>query len=177
MLHGDFDSVERRGRELPGDFYWMPLLQVTRLEILGRVQAAWELVPEVGVAEVQFASQVRGARARLRLNLGDEFGARRELEIWAEELRWEDGPVGAEPGFAEIDECLPALGDESLVRRIYDFLLGWEPMRISRTSARSFDRIRGAHALRLERLEAELVGPGRDLARLDAAGRQYSKRS
>ncbi len=28
-----------------------------------------------------------------------------------------------------------------------------------------------------ERLEAELEGIGRDLVRLDAAGRQYSKRS
>ena len=58
--------------------------------------------------------------------------------------------VWAEYSLAEVDEALPALGDEDVVREVYERLRGWTAMRIGRISGRGFDHIRGALALRLD---------------------------
>ncbi len=52
--------------------------------------------------------------------------------------------------FAEVDECLPALGDDDLVAEVYEEMRSWEASRLAGVSPRGVDRIRGALALRLD---------------------------
>ena len=58
-------------------------------------------------------------------------------------------------GIGAIDECLPALGDDSLVTDVYQRIVGgrWPDVRCSETNGRGFDHIRGALALRLNEVD------------------------
>ena len=87
-------------------------------------------------------SLVHGLRARILYHAGDEPGARAELARWAEAgIGWPH----------EIDECLPALGDDALLRREYDALTTGNVarVRVSALSVMPLDHQRGALALRL----------------------------
>ena len=51
-----------------------------------------------------------------------------------------------------IDECLPALGGQALVEQMYTLTLAWTGVRVA-TTGRGLDHVRGALALRLDRLD------------------------
>ncbi len=58
-------------------------------------------------------------------------------------------------GIGAIDECLPALGDGSLVTEVYERIVGgrWPDVRCSASNGRGFDHMRGALALRLSKVD------------------------
>jgi predicted ATPase len=102
------------------------------------------------VARLQ-AGRMYGALARMRFLAADEPGARAALDAWVTGYRATPRftSMMREASVAEIDECLPALGVGSLVAEVYEEIKGWMQIRFGATSARGFDHIRGALALRL----------------------------
>jgi DNA-binding CsgD family transcriptional regulator len=164
-LLGEFD-------ELAGDHFIPRMVRAGRLEAAGRVESAVTMLPErprdAGVPP-EFVPAVLGARARVLRNAGDEDAARQEMAAWA--AAFHGGEVAAFyrwVALAEIDECLPALGDDDLVAAVYEEMRAWEPIRLSGISPRAVDQIRGALALRIEE-----VGQAEEWFRV---GRQWAER-
>ena len=157
LLRADFARIDELAMQCSVDWYWMQLLQAARLEQVGEMDQALDLVPAPDTAGTYSPSHVHGARARLLWNSGQRDAAREELDRWANSLAergdWRVNPLTLEIALAEVDECLPAVGARELIARTYETLAPWVTMRVSRTSARGFDRIRGNLALELDRID------------------------
>jgi DNA-binding CsgD family transcriptional regulator len=127
-----------------------------RLEMSGDTDGALELLPPPDApVEADLRAHLLGSLARTSFNAGYEDQARMYLEEWSRELsRMSPTHIAFRPyAIAELDECLSALGDEALVRRVYEELNEWKILRYSPPDGRGFDHIRGALALRLERID------------------------
>ena len=77
----------------------------------------------------------------------------RHLAAWANRYDRLTGHESRIPAVGAIDECLPALGNDALVEKIYKDAVGWTPLRHAAGVGRPLDHIRGALALRLGRVE------------------------
>ncbi len=167
LIRCDFQQFDAILNEVTGDHHWIPMLRAARAEMAGDTDAALKLAPTPdtpgGTAEVLLA-QLLGSLARTRFNAGHEDEARKYVAECSKQL----GQVMLAPNsaafitarhefriyaIAELDECLPALGDESLIQALYEELVEWKILRYSPADARGLDHIRGALALRLERID------------------------
>jgi class 3 adenylate cyclase len=136
--------------------HFLAVVCAAKPELGGDTDGALKLVPtpdeRVGAG---LLGHLLGSLARTTFNAGREDQAREYLEEWSRELS-QMSPwlvVFRLYAIAELDECLPALGDEALVRSVYDELTEWKSLRYSPPDARGLDHIRGALALRLERVD------------------------
>ena len=158
LVRCDFGRVDALHDEAPGASYLRDSLWASRVEAGGDVRRALALAPRpdhpAGVDAAGMAA-VHGARARILLGAKNTEAARRELETWAIALAASPFVDGWRPwAYAEVDECLPALGDERAVRAAYDELASWGSIRLLVWGARGLDRIRGGLALRLDLADA-----------------------
>ena len=64
LLRGNHDRVVELGRALPGDWFWMSLLQMARYELEGDLDAALEVSPEPSAVAMS-PSIPHAARARV----------------------------------------------------------------------------------------------------------------
>jgi DNA-binding CsgD family transcriptional regulator len=134
-----------------------PTASWARTEMSGDAEAALNLarswVPSAG-GMPGAPDKPLGNLARTSFNAGHEDQARKYLEECSKWLA--QGTV--RPHFrisaiAALDECLPALGEESLIQALYEELNEWKILRYAPSDARGLDHIRGALALRLERVD------------------------
>jgi tetratricopeptide (TPR) repeat protein len=154
-----FDSLlnEAAGSsEAAEDRTFLDVVTAARAEMSGDTEQALKLAPSPGTpVGAGLLAHLLGSLARMRFNSGQEHQAGGYLEEWNREL----GPILSVPighrlyAIAELDECLPAFGDESLVRRVYEELAAWRTLRYGPPDGRGLDHIRGALALRLERID------------------------
>ncbi len=155
----DFEGSATALDEVGADNYWVDLLWATRAEMSGDQATAVELLPspERAAGLPYFLGHVHGARARILFNAGRHDDAREELRAWRHALdRVPTGPPVTASHFhahAEADECLSALAEEDVARAAYDDLVRWSPLRFAPYSSRGIDHLRGALALRLDRLD------------------------
>lgn len=101
--------------------------------------AAWEVV-------------IAACRARVLHSMGRLDEAEAELSSWADALTRADGSVDAhvslEGAIALIDDCLPELGTDAVVREAYESVTARPMLRFAGES-RGLDRVRGTLARRL----------------------------
>jgi hypothetical protein len=157
LARSDFSRFEARLADIPGDYYITDLQRATRAAWSGEMNQAVALLPapERAGGIPAFLALLHGGRSYIRLNAGDADGARHEFAAWADAhttmLRegLGPGPFAGILAYAWIDEALPALGDEMLLRTAYERLVGWASVRFASWPARGIDHMRGALALRL----------------------------
>jgi class 3 adenylate cyclase len=159
LIRCDFRQFDFLLNETPGASdaaeasAFLAVVCAARAEMSGDTAGALKLAP---APLVPFAL---GSLARTSFNAGHEDQAREYLAEFSKQLSQWSPPLvafrlyGFALAVAELDECLPALGDESLIRRVYEELAEWKVFRYAATAARGIDRIRGALALRLERMD------------------------
>ncbi len=150
-----FDSILN---EAAGDSTFLDVVGSARAEMSGDTDAAVRMAPTPsapGGVVPAFLCQLLGNLARTSFNAGLEDRARGHLADWTKGFS-RLGPHHVVPrlsAIAELDECLPALGDESLIKPLYEYLDEWKILRYSSPEGRGLDHIRGALALRLERID------------------------
>ena len=173
LLRCDFQRFEAILGEVPLEGFWTArTVRAVRAEMAGDLERALALAPRPGATtgsesteqeEVsgegvdpgqQLSPFLHGLRARLLFNSGDEEGARLELAAW--ETSRSRLRAGISPGrinSLSIGECLAALGDDSLVDTVYEEIATLKPLRTVGWSGQGMDPLRGALALRLNRLD------------------------
>jgi hypothetical protein len=149
----EYERFETLLDEIAGDYFVCDLQRATRAELAGDMEQAVALLPapERASGIAAFLTLTHGCRARVRMNAGDEDGARHELSAWIQALA--DVPPRNFLPYAWIDETLPALADEPVVRTSYERLAARPWVRFLSWPAHSIDRIRCALALRLGLLD------------------------
>jgi len=156
LIRCDFQQFDSILHEVAGDHFWIPMLRAARAEMAGDTDAALKVMPTADApVEADLRAHLLGSVARTSFNAGHEDQARMYLDEWSRELsRMSPRLVAFRPyAIAELDECLPALGDESLIQSVYEELAEWGILRYSPSDARGLDHMRGALALKLGRVD------------------------
>jgi tetratricopeptide (TPR) repeat protein len=150
LMRGDFDRFEALFAEIPGEWFVIAVVQMTRAEIVEDFDRAIALAPTGRGVPPDQVPWNHAVRARVLYNAGDMEGARREL---AAALATLPSATLLDKGLvAALDECLVALGDDATVQAVYDEAAGWTPIRYAATGS-GVDHVRGALALRLGRID------------------------
>ncbi|MHB8575488.1 MAG: protein kinase domain-containing protein, partial [Dehalococcoidia bacterium] len=155
LARGDIAGFDARLAEAAEDYYgYLDLRRAERAALAGNREQALALLPESARAGgvPQLAANLHAGRAWVRLHLGDEAGARAELERCLEllqQLLRRPFSILRSIVLAELDEALPILGDDATVHNLYAEVAAWTPVRYHHMSGRGADRMAGALALRL----------------------------
>ena len=151
MQRCDLDRAKELATEISGRSYLRENLLACIAEFTGELDGVRETLPSVELTGgiPIFQQQVHGPRARILHLIGDEEGARRDMEAWAGAI--EDVLSNSFGNIAAIDSCLLALGDEDMLRRVYQ--LGQDQHHIHLGYFGSADHFRGGLALRLGQIE------------------------
>lgn len=156
----EFDRCEKLLASSPGDSDFRgDLYRMWMAEARGDMDGALRLMvdPDRGGNTPTAVGQIHAAAAGLLFRAGKADAAQAALRAWATVER----PGGDEPYWMEaapLTECLVALGDEELVRRVHQAFLAQEersgsPARFSTLQGRALAPVRAAVCLRLGLLD------------------------
>ena len=155
---GEFDRCEELLAQSPGDSdFRADLLRMWMAEERGDMDRALALMvdPERGGRAPTAVGQIHAAAAGILFRAGREDAAKQALQAWAAVEREDDEPYWMEAPAAL--ECLLALGDEALLRKVYDAFATTDkrgaPPRFSTLQARSFAPVRAGVCSRLGLLD------------------------
>jgi tetratricopeptide (TPR) repeat protein len=153
LMRGDATALREAATGSSSNYWLVKAVVASELEARGDPTAAVRAMPRVDEIDAISRTMGLGLAARLHMNAGDEATARESLHDWAEGLRHGLQYMLLQVhAVATVDECLPRLGDDSLVQFVYQRLTAdWRACKAS--SGRSFDRQRGSLALRLDLVE------------------------
>ena len=148
FLRCELDRFESVLAEGPRSNPATQLLRARRAGLLGDGDEALALAEAARAAELPEAVVgADGALARIYFERGQEDDARERLHAWAEGLPALYPVYGEANALAEVDASLPALGEEAVVRGVYEQSTRWHQFRAARGVG--LDPIRGSLALRL----------------------------
>lgn len=153
LLRCDYQRFDGLAREMRGENLWIAAAKAGRAEVAGDAEKAValaEMANAPGWVGQTLEGQLWGTIARTRYNAGNIDGAREALHSWL--LAFRDGSL-LSFAVTAVDECLPALGDDDLVEDVYAEVSQWPTQRLDDIATRSLDRIRGALALRIGRVD------------------------
>ncbi|MCH8066472.1 MAG: hypothetical protein IIC90_11720, partial [Chloroflexi bacterium] len=156
----EFERCEELLASSPGDSDFRgDLYRMWMAEARGDMDGALRLMvdPDRGGKTPTAVGQIHAAAAGLLFRAGKEDAAQAALRAWAAVER----PGGDEPYWIEaapVTDCLVALGDEELVRRVHQAFLAQEdrvgsPARFSTLQGRALAPVRAAVCLRLGLLD------------------------
>jgi tetratricopeptide (TPR) repeat protein len=139
------------------DAWFVRALRIAQAEQAGDIQDALSLLDGMFLP-VFLGGAKRATRARLLLQRGEIEAARVALD---EAIATPEEPTYFPNRLivlTELDEALPALGDDQMLAGAFTELAAFAHLRLDWLTLRSLDRIRGALALRLGRVdEAETL--------------------
>ena len=155
---GEFARCEELLGQSPGDSdFRADLLRMWMAEERGDMERALGLMvdPDRGGRAPTAVGQIHAASAGILFRAGRKDAAKQALQAWAAVEREDDEPYWMEAPAAL--ECLLALGDEALLRKVYDAFgtIGKRhaPPRFSTLQGRSFAPVRAGVCARLGLLE------------------------
>ncbi|MHB8573801.1 MAG: AAA family ATPase [Dehalococcoidia bacterium] len=160
LARGDLAGCAALLEESQISTWALDLRRATLASMRGDLPQAVALLPESerGGGVPQSTAGIYAGRACVRFRAGDESGSQRELAAWREVMARMPPLIVAEvPSQFHTfwaDECLPALGDEAVVRTLYERYADWPEVRYELFTGRSFDQFTGMLALRLGEIDA-----------------------